>query len=169
MVLFSAMAGIDLEPGIGGDVGADGTRVDHREADVGGEQFGVETLGHQLDGGFAGTVNGLPGDGQETTHAGDVGDVGGGAQQQVGQEGFDHVERAVEIDAHDPLDGLVIQDIQLDKGLDDAGVVDDAVHLTMAGDNLGREGFDSLLIGDVQHVGGEFICLSPASATVSAR
>lgn len=143
--------------GVGRDVGADGTGENNGDLDVGVQQFRAQAFGEEFDGGLGRAVNGLAGHGQEAAHAGDVGDMGFGPGEEMGEERFGHIQRAIEIHVHYPFNCIVAKLLELDERLNDTGVVDQAIHRAMPGDDLSGEGFDRFFIGDVDDVGGEFI------------
>jgi hypothetical protein len=79
--------------------------------------------------------------------------------KQMGRKGFDHVQGAVEIDVHGALDLLVVQVIDLDEGLDDTRVVDEAVDPAVAVDHLLGKGLHLLTIADIQLGHGQVLLL----------
>lgn len=122
----------DHHAGVLRNVGGNGAREHHRDMDVGSDHLGVETLGQQLHGRLRGAVHGLARHREEAAHAGDVDDVRLRACEQVGKERLDHVNLSVQVDIHDPLDGIELQVLDSHKGLNDAGAVDEAIHTSCA-------------------------------------
>ncbi len=90
----------------------------------------MEAFGQQFDGGFGGSVHRLAGYGEKASHARHVGDVGLRPLQESGQKGLGHVQGAVQVDPHDPIDVVEVEVVEANERLDDAGVVDQAVGRT---------------------------------------
>lgn len=139
-----------FHPRVLGDPRAHGPGQDQGDAYRGPLEFGPEGLGEEHHRRLRGPVKGLPRHGHEGPHAGDVHQVGLGALEEPGQKSPGHVEGTPEVHPHHALHGRLVQVQEALKGLDDPGVVDEAVHLAVDPFHLLGQGGHLLLVGDVQ-------------------
>lgn len=53
----------------------------------------------------------------------------------MGEESLDRVDSAIQVHVDDTIDGVKLEIVDAHKWLDDAGNVDEAVYLTVSGDD----------------------------------
>ena len=72
-----------------------------------------------------------------------------GSREKVGQKCFCHIECAIKIDIHHPFNVGIVEVIDPNKVLNDARIVNDAIHDTVFGNYLLRERGYRVFIGDI--------------------